>query len=146
MSWKPRLFLFQCQYCLASSDDQDWVENFLPKNIKLIKTACSGRISPLYILNAVQSGADGVLVSGCLPEKCHFKSGNLGSRRQLDEFARQLEYLGLDKGRIKFAWMNIDERGKIQKEIALFEQEINEIGPQRKFNVLQNTEKAGARS
>jgi len=146
MTWKPRIFLFQCQYCLASSDDQIWVENALPENIKLIKTPCSGRISPLFILNAIQSGSDGVLVSGCMPEKCHYKSGNLGARRQLDEFACQLEYLGLDEGRIRFVWMDLSERGKIQKELNVFEQDLAKLGPQRKFVAARDMEKVGFES
>jgi F420-non-reducing hydrogenase iron-sulfur subunit len=143
MTWKPHFFLFQCQYCLASADDQNWVENKLPENVKLIKTPCSGRISPMFILNAIQGGADGVLVSGCMPEKCHYKSGNLGARRQLDEFARILEYLGMEKGRIRFVWMDINERGLIQKELALFEQELTKLGPAKKFAREIILQKAG---
>ncbi len=133
MNLKPKIILFQCQYCLAASDDQVWVETLLPENVKLIKTPCTGRISPLFILNAFQSGADGVLVSGCMPEKCHFKEGNLGARRQLDEFARLLEYLGMDAGCVRFVWMGIDERGKIQRELVSFEQALTEMGKSLKF-------------
>ena len=141
MSWKPNFVLFQCHYCLASSDDQLWVETQLPKNVKLIKTPCTGRISPLFILNAFQSGADGVLVSGCMPEKCHYKEGNLGARRQLDEFARMLEYLGMDAGRVRFVWMDINERGRIQQEIALFEEKLAELGKSPKFTAKPRLER-----
>jgi len=143
MTWKPHFFLFQCQYCLASSDDQVWVETSLPKNVKLIKTPCTGRISPLFILNALQGGADGVLMSGCMPEKCHYKVGNLGARRQLDEFARMLEFLGMDPGRVRFVWMDINERGKIQSEIAQFEQDLIKLGRSHKFAALPEREMAG---
>lgn len=141
MTWQPHFFLLQCQYCLASSDDQVWVETQLPKNIKLVKTPCSGRISPLFILGMIQSGVDGVLVSGCMPEKCHYKTSNLGARRQLDEFARLMEYLGLEEGRIRFIWMDINERGLIQEETALFEKELVRLGPSQKFSIKPTLEK-----
>ncbi|HOO57862.1 MAG TPA: hydrogenase iron-sulfur subunit, partial [Anaerolineaceae bacterium] len=84
MSTTPmKIALFQCRWCLYSPEDQAWVDNDLPENIHLVKVPCTGRIDPLFILNAVQGGADGVMISGCLPEKCHFKEGNLAARRQL---------------------------------------------------------------
>lgn len=127
----PRIVLFQCQFCLPSEADQRWVEGHLPENIKLIQTSCTGRISPLLVLNAVQSGADGIFINGCMPGKCHFKEGNLGARRLLDEFFRFLAYLGMEEERVRFAWMELTERGHIQKEMEAFQEAIQAIGPAR---------------
>jgi len=137
MRRNPRIILFQCQFCLASSADQDWVEQHLPGHIKLVKVPCSGRISPLFIMNAFQKGADGVMVSGCLPEKCHYITSNMGARRQLDEFRDFLIFLGLEPERFKFVWMNISERGVIQKEISVFSAELKAMKPNTKFNTLK---------
>ena len=126
--WTPRIVVFQCQYCLFSAADRDWMDTQLPPNIKRIKVPCTGRISPLFVLNAIQGGVDGILVSGCVPEKCHFKEGNLGARRQLDEFRRFLSYLGMESERIRFAWIDVTERGRIQREIASLEETIRSLG------------------
>lgn len=134
---KTNIVLFQCQFCLASSADQTWVENELPKNVKLVKVQCSGRINPLFIMNAFQRGADGVLVSGCMPEKCHYITSNLGARRQLDEFKDFLVFLGMDAERIQFAWMNISERGVIQNVVADFSARIEEMGKNTRFNTVK---------
>jgi F420-non-reducing hydrogenase iron-sulfur subunit len=138
MSYTPKIVLFQCQYCLASSADQEWVEKSLPENIKLLKVPCSGRISPLFIMNAFQKGADGVLVSGCMPEKCHYITSNLGARRQLDEFKNFLVFIGLEPSRFEFLWMNIDERGVIQKEIDKFTSKVKRLGPNKKLNTMKD--------
>ena len=127
--WTPRIVVFQCQYCLFSAADREWMDTQLPPNIKRIKVPCTGRISPLFVLNAIQGGVDGILVSGCVPEKCHFKEGNLGARRQLDEFRRFLSYLGMESERIRFAWIDVTERGRIQKEIASLEEILRLLGP-----------------
>jgi coenzyme F420-reducing hydrogenase delta subunit len=100
------------------------MDHELPENFKLVKVPCSGRISPLFVLNAFQGGADGVLISGCVPEMCHYKEGNLGARRQLDEFSRLLNYIGLEEQRIRFAWIDVNQRGRIQQEIASFEKDL----------------------
>lgn len=127
---KPTIILFQCQYCLASGQDQYWVEHELPANVKLIKVPCSGRIDPLYILNAVQGGADGIMVCGCRPEKCHYKEGNLHARRTLSEFRNFLDTLGYSQERFAFHWMNIDERSVIQPLIAEFEKHLEALDDQ----------------
>ena len=132
-TWKPKITLFQCQWCLFAEADQNWVDHQLPKNIHLVKVPCTGRISPLHILNAVQGGTDGVLISGCLPEKCHFKEGNLGARRQLDEFSHFMNYIGYEEERVRFAWLDLQERGRIQRELAQMERDLLAIGPADKL-------------
>jgi len=129
MSTTPmKIALFQCRWCLYSPEDQAWVDNDLPKNIHLVKVPCTGRIDPLFILNAVQGGADGVMVSGCLPEKCHFKEGNLAARRQLAEFSQFLDYIGYAQDRVRFVWLDLQDRGRIQQELADFERTLETLG------------------
>ena len=129
MSTTPmKIALFQCRWCLYSPEDQAWVDNDLPENIHLIKVPCTGRIDPLFILNAVQGGADGVMISGCLPEKCHFKEGNLAARRQLAEFNQFLDYIGYAQDRVRFVWLDLQDRGRIQQELAAFERTLEALG------------------
>lgn len=129
MSETPKLVLFQCQWCLFSPADQEWVDSQRPANIHLIKVPCTGRINPLYLLNAVQGGADGIMISGCLPEQCHFKTGNIGARRQLEEFSDNLNYIGYEQERVRFLWLDLQDRGIIQKELAAFEAQLEALGP-----------------
>jgi len=142
MNETPKLVLFQCQWCLFSPADQDWVDNQLSENIHLAKVPCTGRINPLYLLNAVQGGADGVMVSGCLPERCHFKTGNIAARRQLEEFSDYLNHIGYEQDRIRFLWLDLQDRGIIQKELAAFEAQITALGPAHNL-ATRATETAG---
>jgi coenzyme F420-reducing hydrogenase delta subunit len=125
---KPNIVLFQCQWCLYENKDQNWVENNLPENMHLVKTSCTGRINPLFVLNAIQGGADGVMISGCIPEVCHYKEGNLGARRQLTAFQSLLNHIGFDGSRIRFVWMDLQDTGRIQKELAAFENDLAQLG------------------
>lgn len=124
---KPKIILFQCQWCLYSAEDQTWVDTQLPVNIHLVKLPCTGRINTLYVLNAVQGGADGVMISGCLPEQCHFKEGNLGARRQLDQFADFLDHIGYERNRVRFTWLDLQDRGRIQRDLAQFETDLTKM-------------------
>ncbi len=129
MDTMPKIAFFQCQWCLYAPEDQDWVDHHLPENIHLIKVPCTGRIDPLFVLNAVQGGAEGVVISGCLPEKCHYKEGNLAARRQLQEFSSFLDYIGYDKERLRFVWLDLQDRGRIQRELAEFESHLTKLSP-----------------
>ena len=142
MSETPNLVLFQCQWCLFAPADPEWVDTQLPENIHLANVPCTGRINPLYLLNAVQGGADGVMVSGCLPEQCHFKTGNIAARRQLDEFSDYLDHIGYEQDRIRFLWLDLQDRGIIQKELAAFEAQITALGPARNL-ATRTAQKAG---
>lgn len=124
---KPKIILFQCQWCLYSAEDQTWVDTQLPVNIHLVKVPCTGRINTLYVLNAVQGGADGVMISGCLPEQCHFKEGNLGARRQLDQFADFLDHIGYERNRVRFTWLDLQDRCRIQRDLAQFEADLTKM-------------------
>lgn len=128
MDTRPNIVLFQCQWCLYSEPDQHWVDHDLPSSIHLIKLPCTGRINPLYILNAIQGGADGIVISGCRPENCHFKEGNLSALRQHDEFLSLLDYMGYEKDRVRFVWLDLQDRGRIQRDLAAFESEISNLG------------------
>ena len=142
MDTAKKIVLFQCQWCLYAPEDQDWVDHHLPENVHLTKVPCTGRLDPLFILNAVQGGADGVMISGCVPEKCHFKEGNLSARRQMDEFSDFLNYVGYDEDRICFTWLDLQDRGIIQKEVAAFEAQITALGPAHNL-ATRVTETAG---
>ena len=68
------------------------------------------------------------MISGCLPEQCHFKTGNLAARRQLEGFNVFLHYIGYEKERVRFLWLDLQDRGIIQKELAAFEKELEAMG------------------
>ena len=145
MSTTPmKIALFQCRWCLYSPEDQAWVDNDLPENIHLVKVPCTGRIDPLFILNAVQGGADGVMISGCLPEKCHFKEGNLAARRQLAEFSQFLDYIGYAQDRVRFVWLDLQDRGRIQQELAAFESTLVTLGPAQALATRASAPMGGA--
>ncbi len=68
------------------------------------------------------------MISGCKPEQCHFKEGNLSARRQLDEFADFLNHIGYDRERVRFSWLDLQDRGRIQRDLASFEAQLSALG------------------
>ena len=64
-----------------------------PTNIKIIQVPCSGRVDILHLLRAIEDGADGVYVAGCIEGECHFMTGNLKARKRVQYVQRLLEEL-----------------------------------------------------
>jgi len=63
--YKPKIIAFACNWCAYAGADLAGVSRMqYPSNIRIIRVMCSGRVSPDFILEAFQKGADGVLVSG----------------------------------------------------------------------------------
>ena len=63
-----------------------------PSNVKIIQLPCSGRVDILHLLKAIEDGADGVYVAGCLEGECHFLTGNLKAKKKVQHVKKILRY------------------------------------------------------
>ena len=63
--FKPRILAFLCHWCAYAGADLAGVSRLqYPPTIRAIRTMCSGRIDPAYVIEGLKGGFDGVLVSG----------------------------------------------------------------------------------
>jgi coenzyme F420-reducing hydrogenase delta subunit len=133
-NWEPKILAFLCNWCSYAGADLAGTSRIqYPPNIRVIRVSCSGRINPLFILKALQSGMDGVLVSGCHPGDCHYLTGNYIGRRKSATLKRFLEYLGLEKERVQFSWVSAAEGVKFSQVVQDVTQDIKRLGPSKRF-------------
>ncbi len=92
---------------------------------------CSGRVNPMYVVNALQQGADGVLIGGCHPGDCHYQHGNLLARRRIAILKNLLESIGIDSRRVRMTWVSAAEGRKFAEVIKEVTEEIKKIGPMK---------------
>ena len=64
-------------------------------SIKIIKVPCTGKVDAIHILKALQNGADGVYVVGCLEGECHFLKGNLRAKKRFKYLSELLDEVGV---------------------------------------------------
>jgi len=63
--FNPEIIAFCCHYCAyAAADLAGSMRLDYPASIKIIEMPCSGKVDPIYVLQALEDGADGVLVAG----------------------------------------------------------------------------------
>ena len=123
-----KIVAFLCNWCSYASADAAGTSRLRqPENIRIIRVPCSGRINPLFVLKAFNLGADGVLVSGCHPNDCHYSEGNFYARRRLEVLKEFLPFIGIDKRRFSYQWVSASEAQKWQKVVINFVKIIKEI-------------------
>ncbi len=123
-----KIVAFLCNWCsYAGSDAAGTARLRQPENIRIIRVPCSGRVNPLFILKAFHMGADGVLVSGCHPNDCHYTDGNFYARRRLEALKEFLPFIGIDKRRFSYQWVSASESQKWQAVVTSFVKRIKAV-------------------
>jgi heterodisulfide reductase subunit A len=126
----PTILVFSCNWCSYTSADLAGVNRLrYPSNTRIIRFMCSGRIEPDFIMRAFEYGADGVIVSGCKLDECHYISGNYKALDRVEMTQKLLDLIGLGAGRLRAEWMTAAEGHKFAKIMEEFTKEIMAMGP-----------------
>ncbi len=72
-----------------------------PANINIVRLPCTGKIDVIHLLRAIQKGADGAYVVGCLEGNCHYNEGNFRARERVNHVRMLLEEIGLEGDRVR---------------------------------------------
>lgn len=63
--FEPKILAFLCNWCAYAGADLAGVSRIqYPPAIRVIRTMCSGRVDPAFVVNGMRNGFDGVFVSG----------------------------------------------------------------------------------
>ncbi len=129
-NFEPNIVGFLCNWCSYAGADLAGTSRLkYPANIKTIRVMCSGRVDPVFILEALRKGADGVLIAGCHLGDCHYQSGNYKANRRVKLVKKLLEELGLEPQRVRFEYISASEGQKFAKIANEFTEEIRKLGP-----------------
>lgn len=135
-TWEPKVLAFLCRWCSYAGADLSGSSRLnYPANVRILRVPCSGRVDPLFILKALRSGMDGVLVSGCHPGDCHYTAGNYYARRKFIILSRLLAFVGIDPRRVQFSWVSAAEGDKFAQVVQKVVADIKEIGPNELFRI-----------
>ncbi len=126
----PTIVGFLCNWCSYAGADLAGTSRInYPDNLRVIRVMCSGRVDPLFVMEAFLGGADGVMVLGCHPGDCHYISGNLMAERKMEMVSALLEVLGLGGDRLLLDWVSASEGERFAGMVTDFTKKILELGP-----------------
>jgi F420-non-reducing hydrogenase iron-sulfur subunit len=108
--------IFFCQQLDANQDsNRRALEKELGSKIKFFPLPCSGRIDPLHLLRALESGADKVYLLACPEGTCRYREGNIRAKKRV-AFARGLiEEIGLEGERLELIYVARESDTTIDK-------------------------------
>ena len=130
MSFEPKIVAFLCNWCTYAGADLAGTSRYqYPPNVRTVRVMCSSRINPMFIVNALLEGADGVLISGCHPGECHYVNGNYLARRKMILFRRFLEHLGIHPDRFRMSWVSASEGAKWAEVVKDVTEGVRVLGP-----------------
>ncbi len=113
-----------------------------PSNIKIINVPCTGRVDILHLLKAIEDGADGVYVAGCLEGDCHYLTGNLKAKRRVAYVKKVLEDIGLEPERTEMYNLSAAQGSRFAEIAREFTERIRELGPSPVGSGSKSGEKA----
>ncbi|MFQ6136913.1 MAG: hydrogenase iron-sulfur subunit [Candidatus Hydrothermarchaeales archaeon] len=130
MNFEPTIVTFMCNWCgYAAADLAGTSRLQYPPTVRIIRTLCTGRFEPEFVLRAFEKGADGVLICGCHPGDCQNIDGNIKAEKKIDRTKRMLKALGIDPERCRLEWVSAAEGARFAELVKEFTKTLQEKGP-----------------
>lgn len=141
MEHSPKIIAFVCNWCTYAGADLAGTSRMkYASNVRLVRFPCTGRVDFMLLLKAFAYGADGVIVSGCHPNDCHYTSGNFHARRRWIVFRELADFMGIDVRRVCFSWVSAAEGSKWAEVVNTFTDELKKLGPFTAYQALSSKE------
>ena len=130
LEFEPKIVVFACNWCSYPAADSAGINRLqYAPNVRIIRTMCMGRVNPSFVLKALQMGADGVLVSGCHFEDCHYSFGARRAAEQYQKLVKIVHLLGLEDGRIRQEFISAAEFPKFAQVVNEMVEQVRQLGP-----------------
>ena len=128
--FEPVIVGFLCNWCSYRAADLAGTSRtkYAP-NMRAIRVMCSGRVEPDFILKALETGADGVVILGCHPGDCHYLEGNYKTMRRFALVKKLLSQMGVEDERVRLEWVSASEGERFVSITNDMTEKIRELGP-----------------
>ncbi len=129
-TFEPKIVGFFCNWCSYRAADLAGTARIkYPPNVRIVRTMCSGRVDPVFVLKALSLGADGVMIAGCHPGECHYIEQNHKTIRRHAMLRQVLAAMGVDNARLRLQWASAAEGARLASAIEEMVRDIKALGP-----------------
>ena len=126
----PKIIAFCCdQSGIPAADMAGTLNLKLPENAEIVRVPCAGRIETVYLLKALEKGADGALIFGCYEENCQYLRGNLRAKSRLLYARQMLGKIGLEKERLEICHLATNCGVKFAETLQQKSEALKKLGP-----------------
>jgi len=114
----PKILVFRCQWAYYPPLNGD-----MSPNVGAIELPCAGRIEAVHVLEALQSGADGVMVVACSEDDCKQEGVSAKAEHVVANIKEKLEQIGLGD-KISFSPVSPRYPGQVEEKVREFRQSL----------------------
>ena len=126
----PRIVVFSCHWCSYTAADTAGLKRLaMDPHFTVIRTMCSARVDPEWVLKALSKGADGVLVLAGHPGRCHYEIGNLRTRKRMTLLHNYLDQMGFHPDRFHIDYIDSEEEEGYARSVNDYVAKVRELGP-----------------
>ena len=118
----PKILVFRCQWAVYPPLNGD-----MSPNLGTIELPCAGRVEALYVLEALQKGADGVMVVACSEDDCKQERVSAKAEHVVAQIKARLDQIGLGD-RINFSSVSPRYPGQVEEKVREFREKIGAAG------------------
>jgi F420-non-reducing hydrogenase iron-sulfur subunit len=127
--FEPRLLGFLCNWCSYAGADLAGVSRMqYPTNLRVVRVMCSGRVDPAVVADTLLKGLDGVIVTGCHINDCHYISGNFHTQKRMQLLIELIDKTPM-RGRVRLEWVSASEGTRFAAIMKDFTDNIRALGP-----------------
>lgn len=127
---EPTIVALLCNWCAYDGADAAGRARLaIPPQVREVRVACSGQVAPDMILKAFAAGADGVMVLGCRPGDCHYKTGNSHARKRTRLLQAVLAATPVDPRRVVLGWVSAGDGAAYARLTETMVATLRDIGP-----------------
>lgn len=100
----------------------------LQKNLQIVKVPCSGKIDALYLMKALERGADGVLLMVCHKDNCKFVWGNERAEKRCAQVRSLLKQVGIEEDRVDIVHVAANQGHQFNAAVKAMAERIQQLG------------------
>lgn len=128
--YNPRVIAFCCNWCSYAGADLAGVSRLqMPADFHVVRVMCSGRVAPEWVIKALCTGVDGVMVLGCHIGDCHYIDGNHRAAKRFALLQEMLAFAGIHPDRLLLGWVSASEGALFQRTVTEFIEQVRRLGP-----------------
>jgi len=129
VSKPPKLVAYACENSGAlAAEYARSLDPRLQENLQIVSVPCSGKIDALYLLKALERGADGVLLLVCHKENCKYVWGNERADKRKEQVQRRLQEVGLEGDRVEIVHLAANQGSQFNASVRSMVERINQLG------------------
>ena len=128
--FEPKIIEYCCDFCaFAAADLAGAMRLQYSPGVRIIRLPCTGKVDALHLMKALEDGADGVFVAGCLEGQCHYTTGNLRAKKKVMYVKRLLAEVQIEPERVEMFNLSSAMGTRFAEIVKEMTDRITKLGP-----------------